>query len=189
MNEQDERYASVAEATLALAALTAADFTRLGRIAQLRAYGLPGIGWEDLVDEAIEKLLSGTRRWPAEMPLIAFLREVIRSLTSEVWRRHAQSAIVTLRSDEQDDEADPLLQVADPAPSPEREILSRDLLARVHAIFEGDAPILGILAGMADSLDAEEIQRSLGLSLREYETCRRRLRRGLARHFPEGLEG
>lgn len=189
MHEQNERYVSVAEATLALAALTAADLTRLGRIAQLRAHGLPGVTWEDLVDEAIEKLLSGARRWPAEVPLVAFLREVIRSLASEVWRKHAQAAIVTPRPDAEGDESDPLLQVVDTAPGPEREAFARDLLQRVHTIFECDDGVQGILIAMADGLSAEEVQGRLGMSLREYETCRRRLRRGLARYFPEGLEG
>lgn len=178
---------SVDEATFALAALTAADITRLGRIAQLRAHGLPGVTWEDLVNEAIEKLLSGARRWPAEMPLLVFLRGVIRSLASEVWRKHAQSAIVALWPDENGDSVDPLLQVADTAPGPEREALAHDLLEKVLAIFEGDKAVQGLLAAIADGLSAEEIQRDLGLSYREYETCRRRLRRGVSRHFPEGL--
>ncbi|WP_152664092.1 sigma-70 family RNA polymerase sigma factor [Sphingomonas sp. SRS2] len=190
VNDQDERYVSVAEAALALAGLTAADLARLGRIAQLRAHGLPGASWEDLVDEAIEKLLSGARRWPAKMPLVAFLREVIRSLASELWRKHAQAAIVTLRShQEEEKDEDPLLQVADSAPGPEREALARNLFEKVQVIFEGDEAVQGILSAMADGLSAEEMQHSLGLSHREYETCRRRLRRGLARYFPEGIEG
>lgn len=188
VEEHDERYVSVGEAALAIAALTAADLVRLGRIAQLRAYRLPDGNWEDLVNESIEKLLSGARRWPVQMPLVAFLREVIRSLASEKWRRHVQASIVSLRPESAEAEDDPLLQVADTAPDPERVLLARDLLERVRSTFAGDPSALAVLAALAEGRGADEIRRALGMSPRDYDTCRRRLRRGIARHFPEGLE-
>lgn len=183
MPKADERYATAAEASFALAALSSADLARIGRIAQLRARNVPGISWEDLLNEAIEKLLSGTRRWPLEVPLLVFLREVIRSLTSEAWRRHAQAGIV---QQSLDGEADPLLSVPDPSAGPERDALARDLLARVRDLFASDGQILAMLNGLADGLSPEEIQRSAGMTALDYETSRRRLRRRLASHFPEG---
>ena len=186
INDQ-EHYASIAEATLAIAALTAADLVRIGRIAQLRAYRLPGVEWEDLVNEAIERVLSGKRRWPMDLPLIIFLREVIRSLTSEEWRRNAQSNLVAPRAN--DDGTDPIVMVADPSPDAERAIIARDLLDQIMGLFEGDEAVLGILSGMASGQSAEEIRSHLKLTPRDYETSRRRLRRGLARRFPEGFAG
>jgi len=87
-----------------------------------------------------------------------------------------------------EDQDDPVLQVADPAPGPERETVARDLLEKVQEIFEGDDVVRGMLAAFAEGLSAEEAQRSLGISFREFEAGRRRLRRGIARHFPEGLQ-
>ena len=187
MSDGDDRYASIAEATLALTALTSADHARLGRIAQLRAHGLPGLGWEDLLNDAIERLLSGARRWPKDVPILVFLREVIRSLVSEAWRRHNQAAILTLPGQRAEGEGDLLASLPDPSPDPEQAMLARDLLSHVMAAFRDDPAVQGIIVGMAEGLNGEELRQTLRLSALEYETCRRRLRRGLARHFPEGL--
>lgn len=185
--KDDERYASAAEASFALAALSSADLARLGRIAQMRAHNLPGVGWEDLLNEAIEKLLSGVRRWPLDLPLVAFLREVIRSLASEAWRRHAQARLVQAPPEGEGD-SDPVLSVPDTSAGPERDAIARDLLKHVRGLFKDDPQVLAILDGLGVGLDPEDIQRSTGMSAIDYESSRRRLRRRLARHFPEGLE-
>ena len=52
MPNDTARYASDEELAIAFAALSAADFTRLARIAQLRARGLPELDWRDLVQDA-----------------------------------------------------------------------------------------------------------------------------------------
>jgi DNA-directed RNA polymerase specialized sigma24 family protein len=73
---------------LALKLVTEAEFLRLKVLARLHARGLPPhIDWCDLLQEAFARMLDGSRRRPDEVPLVAFLAGVIRSLKAEHWRR------------------------------------------------------------------------------------------------------
>src|SRR4051794_33212894 len=83
----DDRYVSSEEAALAIATLGNADLARLARVAKLRAQGLRDTDWEDLLHEAVRRVLDGSRRWPTGIAFPVFLREVIRSLASEARRR------------------------------------------------------------------------------------------------------
>src|SRR5215472_4408636 len=64
----------------ALAALTPVDLVRLKRLAQLRARVLPGLEWDELLNEALLRTLDGSRRWPEGVPLLAFVAGIMRSL-------------------------------------------------------------------------------------------------------------
>jgi hypothetical protein len=55
----------------ALAALTPSDLLRLKRVAQLRARLIPGLEWDELLNEALLRALDGSRRWPEGVPLLA----------------------------------------------------------------------------------------------------------------------
>ena len=72
--------ASTEAVARALAALTSSDLLRLKRLAQLRARLLPGLEWDELLNEAVLRALDGSRRWPDGVPLLAFLAGIMRSL-------------------------------------------------------------------------------------------------------------
>src|ERR1700756_3688613 len=76
----------------ALAALTSSDLLRLKRVAQLRARLLPGLEWEELLNEAVLRALEGSRRWPEGVPLLAFLAGVMRSLVDGRAQERRQQA-------------------------------------------------------------------------------------------------
>src|SRR5215471_20826943 len=80
----------------ALAALTPADLLRLKRMAQLRARMLPGLEWEELLNEALLRALDGSRRWPEGVPLLSFIAGIMRSLVdgrAQERRRLAERAL------------------------------------------------------------------------------------------------
>ena len=56
----------------ALASLSDTDLLRLKQIGKLRSSGLP-LTWEDLLNEALRRMLSGARRWPRSVPLVAVM--------------------------------------------------------------------------------------------------------------------
>src|SRR5262249_34751059 len=73
----------------ALAALSEEGLLRLRAIARLRARSLPGgMPGSDLLHEAVLRALTGTRPWPPDVPLLAFLTGIMRSLCDEQWRRY-----------------------------------------------------------------------------------------------------
>lgn len=184
MTTDSRTYASPGEVALALAALGAADYARLGRIAQFRARGLAEIDWRDLIQEAAQRALEGQRRWPVDIPFLVFMAESIRSIASEVWRRRAMARVETGSNDD----IGSLDHVADEAADPERIAVARDLLERLYALFVDDDAARAILQGLADGRAPIEIQAEAGLSPVAYDSTRRRMRRQIARANLESSE-
>jgi len=80
----------------ALATLTPSDLVRLKRLAQLRARLLPGLEWDELLNEALLRALDGSRRWPEGVPLLTFLAGIMRSLVDR--RVHERRRLANTRS-------------------------------------------------------------------------------------------
>ncbi len=171
-------HASPEEVAFAFASLGTADYGRIGRIAQLRARGLPEVDWRDLVQEATQRALDGSRRWPLDVPFVVFMAESIRSIASEAWRRRGRHSVAITNNDA-DDGAIGVL--ADEAPDPERTLVAQDLLSRLYALFAGDPAAKAIIQGLADGLDPHEIQARATLTATAYDSARRRIRRTIAR--------
>jgi DNA-directed RNA polymerase specialized sigma24 family protein len=72
--------ASTETVTRALAELTPSDLVRLKRLAQPRARLLPGLDWDELLNEALLRALDGSRRWPEGVSLLSFIAGIMRSL-------------------------------------------------------------------------------------------------------------
>jgi DNA-directed RNA polymerase specialized sigma24 family protein len=157
----------------AIRGLSATDRLRLEAIARLRARALPeGLGWADLLHEAIRRALDGSRAWPDGVPLVAFLAGIMRSVWSEQLRRPGFAPL------------DP--EMEDAAPDPERIVLAGEAVAAIFRLFAGDTAVLCILSGLADGLSADEIRRATGMGTTDYDSARRRMRRALLR---AGLAG
>jgi RNA polymerase sigma-70 factor (ECF subfamily) len=77
----------------ALRSLSPADLVRLKALARLWSRGLPGgLGWADVLNEAIMRSLDGSRRWPPGVPRLAFLSGVMRSICDDHCRRARREA-------------------------------------------------------------------------------------------------
>lgn len=164
-----------------LAGLSDADLLRLQRFAQLRSRLVPWMAWEDLLQEAVARVLDGRRKWPPTVDFMAFMRQTIRSIANEHLRREQRKP----SHGEFDDER--MLDGAHHANSqPERAVIAADLLDAIHTLFADDAEVLAILSGLATDESPEEIQRRSGMSATQYASAQKRIRRGLARAFPEG---
>ena len=160
----------------ALASLSEADLLRLQALARLRARGLPrGVGWSDLLHEAIARALDGSRRWPPGLPFLAFLSGVMRSICGELWRQRGREAELVVFEDKVEGE------VACPAPNQERILAATQAIAAIQRLFRGDEVALRIMEGLANGLSAEEIRNDANLSGVEYDSARRRMRRALIR--------
>src|SRR5262249_12400462 len=168
----------------AIRALTDRDLLRLQALARLWTRGMPGsLGWADVMHEAITRALDGSRRWPAGISILAFLSGVMRSICDDHWRFEVREARVIVRN------AAAAELGADDAglANPERVVAAAQAIADIHRLFAGDDAALKIIAGLADGLSAAEICKTYGMSEREYDTTRKRMRRGLLR-FHDGSE-
>lgn len=181
----DARILRPTQTALALKFVTEMELLRLKTIARLHARGLPpDIGWEDLLQEALTRVLTGARRIPAGLAPVAFIAGVMRSLRSEHWKRFGAArrrggASGSCRSDRM-----PGLEVRDAAPDPERSLIAAEELQAIERLFADDPVALGIIDALGEGLAAEQIRARLSLTKTEYDSARKRIRRCLLR---EGL--
>lgn len=162
---QTETY-TPAEVSQALRALSAEHKTVLVKIA--RAYARKtSYGHEDLLQEALTRVLEGKRAWPRKLPLAVFLRGVMRSIASD-WL-----------ADSRDDSVD-----VDAIGYVNHAAAARIDLHKMLALFADD-PIAGkIFSAMLQGVKGEELREVSGLSPRDYETKRTKMRRRLERWLP-----
>jgi DNA-directed RNA polymerase specialized sigma24 family protein len=182
----DNRVLRPAETALALNLIGRMDFLRLKSIARWHARGLPpDVTWDDLLQEAITRVLVGSRRQPQGVKMVAFLAGIMRSLRAEHWRRarHGPGSADSLRIDHKRDlSKEPALR--DSAPDPEQSLMAREELCAIEGLFAGDIVALRIIAGLAEGRSAAQIRDAAGISKTDYDSARRRIRRALLR---EGL--
>ena len=181
----DTRILRPTETALALKLVGEMDLLRLKTIARLHARGLPpDVSWEDLLQEALTRVLTGARRIPEGVAPVAFIAGVMRSLRSEHWRRFSAArrrldspgVPRSYRTRE--------LAARDAAPDPERSLIAAEELAAIGRLFADDPVVLRIIAALGEGLTAERICQVLSLSRTEYDSARKRMRRCLLR---EGL--
>jgi DNA-directed RNA polymerase specialized sigma24 family protein len=167
--------AAAGDVGCALRALSDADLVRLKALARLWSRGLPGgLGWTDVLNEAIVRSLDGSRRWPSDVPLLAFLSGVMRSICDEHWRR--------ARRDQTWLVAAPASGGAIAAPdNPERVLAAAQALGAINGLFADDPAALKILAGLAEGMTATDIRLHYDMSERDYDSTRKRMRRALLR--------
>jgi DNA-directed RNA polymerase specialized sigma24 family protein len=174
----DDRVIVPTQAALALKLITAMDLLRLKSIARLYARGLPAdVAWDDLLQEAITRVLTGKRVKPDEIPMVTFLGGIMRSLRSD----HLRRARFGLRHGESSPQVN---EVLDPAADPERALIAADELEKIRLLFVNDSIALQIVNGLAAGLSADQIRTHNGIPRKDYDSARKRMRRCLLR---EGL--
>jgi DNA-directed RNA polymerase specialized sigma24 family protein len=158
-----------ADRALALKLVSDCDLLRLKVIARLHGRSLPpDVSWADLLQEACARVLDGSRAIPPEVPPVAFLAGVMRSIKAAHWRGRR-------RATEQPAE------VGDLQPDPERWLIASQQLEAVATLFAPDPVALQIIVGLGDGLTAEEIRQTLSLTKTDYDSARKRMRRALIR--------
>ncbi len=174
------------ECATALRQLSDGELRQLEQVARLRVIGLHAVARDDLLHEAFARLLDGSRRWPRDVPLVVFLRETMRSIASDHWRRLNEPLVIP--------EADLGRQVetgegtsdiaTDTLTSPERQVSAAETLARIKEAFKGDEDALKVMAGMVIGKTPREIQGETNMNETRYASTQRRIRRRLAQEFP-----
>jgi DNA-directed RNA polymerase specialized sigma24 family protein len=179
----DKKVLRPPETALALNLLSKTDLLRLKTVARIYARGLePEGAWEDLLQIAITRVLTGSRQCPAGVSMVALIAGILRSLRTDYWRRlRRQARENRLRIDHESEES---LALVDPTPGPERTLDARQQLTLVKLLFADDPAAQQIIDGLSNGLSAEQIRLSTGLSRMDYDSTRRRMRRTVLR---EGL--
>jgi hypothetical protein len=157
--EQAAATLSRAEAGVAVRALSAADKVALMKIARLYAKKT-SYDHEDLLQEALCRVLAGARVWPRQLAALPFLWGVVRSIAWE-WKTEFFDA-----------EPD----ITDPEREERRAIAGLDV-AKVIALFDDDPLAQTIVRGMMEGARGLELRAMSGLDETDYESKRTKIRR------------
>lgn len=182
----DKRVLLPAETVLSLGMVGRMELLRLKTIARVYARGLPpDVAWDDLLQEALTRIILGVRRQPEGVAMVPFVAGVMRSVRAEHWRRvlkgsRGHDAVRIDRIGDRSREVD----LRDPSPGPERSLSAQQELRAIESLFSDDTVVLKIIALLGQGLSAEQIRAALKISKTDYDSARRRMRRTLLR---EGL--
>jgi DNA-directed RNA polymerase specialized sigma24 family protein len=150
---------SLAEAGAAIRALSVADKAALMKLARLYAKKTP-YDHEDLLQEAVCRVLAGARAWPRHVAALPFLWGVVRSIAWE-WKKELierDAGAIDVGGEER------------------RANASLDVV-KVLAQFDDDPAAQIIVRGMMDGARGQELQEMCGLDKTDYESKRTKIRR------------
>jgi DNA-directed RNA polymerase specialized sigma24 family protein len=174
----DERaHLSLSEVRRALDRLRPADIVRLSLLARHWAGGLGRRDADDLLNEAFDRVLSGRRPWPSQVPMPAFFNGVMRSIASQ-WR-HEDDREPLIEDDEEG-----ATEKIDGGITSDHDM--NDLLSRMRQALAADPQARDILEHILVDSDREEAQVALGHDATGYDTVRRRMIRHMFTAFNSG---
>lgn len=177
--------ATVEEVEAAVTALTEGDRLRLESFGRRRIERIgaatDGRDHEDLLAEAYRLTLEGDRRWPKGVLFIAYLCEVMRSISShwaEKYGRQLDDGRTAVRSDV-DIRTD--LVTGEVGTDPRLAGAHLDTIDAARALFADDPITSNILAGIEEGMQAPEICALLDITPTTYASTVRDMRRAMIR--------
>lgn len=130
-----------------------------------------------MLNETLDRVLSGRRLWPIDVPLPTFLSQVMRSIASQ-WR------LENWREPLREDERERVFEEESNNPGACYDI--GDLIFRMRRSLGADPQALGIFDHILADSDRDDAQAALGMNATQYDTARRRMARRLFEAFHEG---
>lgn len=149
---------------------------------------------EDLMHDAITRIIGGDRRVPMEVPLVVVMANIIKSIANDLVNSASnRSWQLEVVYDETDDA---MSDVSVFGASPEDVLLeeqevaaSSEKVKTIFLFFEHDIEVISLLHSITKGLKPRNIVVEVfGGSQVKYDTTRKRLMRGIAKMKVEGAE-
>jgi DNA-directed RNA polymerase specialized sigma24 family protein len=167
------------------------EWHRLDRVARFRVFCYPQLSGDDLLQEAVDRLLCGRRNWKRGIPFMTFLFGVLQSIADE-WRDDEDVRYERPTADMPTDESGESPDIAEMAVArntdPERALQVARMLNTVQDEFVQSEDDLSFLLGALEGRTAKETQAHYGLTPQAFGAARKRWERWLDEHYPEGLK-
>lgn len=158
-----------------LSGLSPADHTRMERLARMHARGMD---WQDLLNTALERILSGSRQWPRHLPFWGFLPGVLRSVASQMRdqmeRRATPFSALAAAGEDPGELADNL---AVEATTPDKILTAQELLAEIENLFTDDDHAYAVILARQEGLSPAETMIQFEMTKTEYDSAQKRVRR------------
>lgn len=176
----------------AITTMSDADWRRVEFIASSLSHGVTGFEPEDLIQEALTKLLEGVRVWPQGVPTVVVLENVMLSIASNTRKRLQEGPIdTTVEVDPLETDDQTAFRAGQSISSrtettPESHAAAREQLSAVHRLVADDPDLQDLVAAWAMELKGEEAWASLAWTKDRYEANRKRLTRRLDKLASQG---
>lgn len=198
----DSNFATPDDIRSAIESLSSTELLRLKNAAALCLFGTEYQNPQELINEAITRTLSAAhggkgRRWKMSVPFMAFMIMSVRGIANDSLESLPQTKTVRLEAmaTEALTAEDALGAMGHRNPSveelaieieedDERQAGAKRDADAIDARFAADTEISWIIMGYKDGLAASDIRELAGMSATEYDTAKRRFRRGLEKLFP-----
>jgi len=190
-DQEGQRFATVEEVRVAIEELSLEDLGRLRRTAAVLLQGSGYIAPEELLNETVQRAMEGAsgmdgRRWPKRVPFMAFLVMTMKSIANA----SLESVETAVRgvTDPLDEASfgsmampgtDVVCETAEESAALDGKAAAT--FSAIESHFARDEKVLMMVMHLREGRRAHEIQAEEGMTLTEYATVRRRLRRGLAK--------
>lgn len=179
------------------------ELYRLHKAALIQLSGSDYSDPDEIINEAIIRTLKAAnggegRRWPKNVPFIAYLIQVIRGLASDSRNSEYQSktdwleAMVPADATTEDvlghldhHHSDTLTNILEVELNTERQARAKADADLIEAHFSQDTQVTWIILGRKEDLSPGEIMEMGEMTRTQYDTAMRRFRRGIENIFSE----
>jgi hypothetical protein len=163
-----------------------ADDKRRLRLIERRRRGGTDFVENELYSEAVCQAIVGERRCPKDESFVAFLAQSMRSIAS-----HRRAALARTESLTEEDERDGAeRQVASDGLDPEALLIekqSEDVIKIVYDALEGDEQAQLAVIAISGPNKGKVLRDEIGVDQAGYDYIMKRIRKTLARKFPNGF--
>lgn len=198
----DRAYATAEEVCEAIESLTQAELGRIHRAAQYALFGTEYTDPQELLGEAVRRTLEGVgvkggRHWPKDVHFVAYLIRTMQSIADGSSDSVVQTCTASLEAmgggdgnaelalaQEGFSSPDVVEQALEVEETAERRSRAAADAALIEAHFANDDEIQFLIMGDKDGMKAADIRAISGMNQTEYDTARRRFRRGLNTLMP-----
>ena len=201
--ESLDRIATPEDVCQAIESLSDMELVRLRKIALNYIPGSEYASPEEIINEAICRTLNAAyggkgRRWPKDVPFFVYLIKVIQSLVSASRESEYQSKTDWLEAMAPADattedvlghldhhHSDALTNIIEVELNTERQARAKADADRIEANFSQDAQVTWLILGIKDELSVADIRELGGMTQTQYDSAKRRFRRGIEKIFSE----
>ena len=158
------------------------------RVSRAAAYWARRYGAEvdDLMQEAIERAMDGTRVCPGHVSVVTFLSGTMRSISADWRKARAGRGEVRLVTEDGRMVVDPIDDRPNAAEITESRQQERLIKQAILDLFEGDLAAQTIVEGDMDGMEGEELRNLTGLDMKSFASKRRLIRRRIDGKYPKG---
>ena len=139
---------------------------------------------EEVLGEAVQRVLDGRRTWPQRVETAPFLAGVMRSVAWE-WlkegrrREIPESRLRPLDASDPGEDESYIERHPASGSAPDGSAQVAAIIKHVETVFGDDDGVTAIILGRVEDMSPEDVQREFGITSNQYAAAQKRLRRAV----------